>query len=109
MLDTKSKKGISPLSMSIKSKNFECFKYIADHLSGDFLNIEETFSIVVAEKSPLFICVSTGNLEALRYLYENSRGKVNFDSLRTSRGFSIFSYAVYCKQAPIVSFLALRI
>ncbi len=54
------------------------------------------------------MCIRTGNVSILRYLYENSGHQIDLDKIRTHDGFVALTYAAYCNQPEIVSFLTLR-
>ena len=62
-----------------------------------------------AEHSPLFLSIKMGETQILRYIYENAGMSIDLDKLRTHHGFVPLTYAAYCKQPEIVSFLSLRV
>jgi len=62
-----------------------------------------------AEHSPIFLSIKMGDVQALRYIYENAGMSFDLDKLRTHHGFVPLTYAAYCNQPEIVSFLSLRV
>jgi uncharacterized protein len=50
-----------------------------------------------------------GNYSVLRYIYENAGHSIDFDKIRTQHGFVPLTFAAYCNQPDIVSYLSLRV
>ena len=101
--NVKSRKGVSPLSLAIKSRNIECIKYL----------IDSKVTVIDREcnqsSSPLFISIKMGGLMIFKLIYENIGSQVDLNTVRTVHGFTPLTYAAYCKQTQIVSYLSLRV
>ena len=103
-LNSHTKRGISPLALAIKSKNFECVKYLIDN-KVDVMKSQ----IQNSEFSPIFLCIKAGNSLMLRYIYENAGRYIDLDKIRTQNGFVPLTYAAYCNQPEIVGYLSFRV
>lgn len=44
-----------------------------------------------------------------KLIYENIGSQVDLNTVRTVHGFTPLTYAAYCKQTQIVSYLSLRV
>lgn len=103
-INTVTKKGITPLNLAIKSGNMPCIKYLIDNGANPIIK-----ELQSNELQPLFQCIKHGNLEALKLIYDKIGGTLNLDTLKTSHGFTAFTYSGYCKQPHILNYLSLRV
>lgn len=98
--NVKSRKGVSPLSLAIKSWDIKCIQYLLE------VTVIENHD---CESSPLFISIKMGGIMIFKLIYESVGSNVDLNILRTLNGFSPLTYAAYCKQQQIVSYLSLRV
>jgi ankyrin repeat protein len=88
--------------MAVKAKSLESVRLLLKNNAN--LNLHQN-----TDHSPLFMSIRMGSLELFKELYENTESTVTLDDLRTQQGFTVLTYAAYCKQPLIVSYLSFRV
>ncbi|TNV87712.1 hypothetical protein FGO68_gene15221 [Halteria grandinella] len=102
-LEKQSNRGITPLAMAIHMKSMEALMYLID--KGAQVKIQSDMG---NDKTPLFMSIHFGNLEAFKFFYERIGSKVDLEQYKTRNGFTTIAYAAYMKQPDIVNYLSLR-